>query len=155
MKTSQVESCINYYPRESLSDLKTGIIQIPSPLTETLKTPENEENETLEIISETIKELQDEVEALTERVEHEKEEVHNWKRQYYEQIERGNNFRNKFLDMERQHQNVAQRLEVETANRKMADKRADDSLTAAYRDELLTVEVMRKVVQMAERAKGE
>lgn len=153
------ESCINYYPGESVSFWGGESIQISNKPLETLKTDSKyvkiAYEETFEIMQETVKELQDEIESLTDQLKDEKEESHNWNRQYHEQIQRGDSFRNKFLDMERQNEKLKQQLEIETANRKSADKRADDSLIVAYRDELLTVEVMRKVVQMAERAKGE
>lgn len=157
--SASTENCINYYPKGSLFVAEGESIQIPLQSTEALKTPSDHVTaayeETFEIMQETAKELQDEIEALKDALKDEKEESANWKRQYYEQIERGDAWRNKNQDAERQIEKLKELLGVEAANRKYAETKMDEALVISYRDEQLTVELMRKFVQVADRTKGE
>lgn len=100
---------------------------------------------------EYIAELLDEVADKAEKIEEQKENAKGWERKYYEANGNWESWRSKCMDAERKIEKLKVELEVETSNRKYAEKLMDEALIAKYQDEQLSVMLAAKFVDVSKR----
>ena len=106
---------------------------------------QHEENQ--EYIAELIEEIADKA----EKIEEQKENAKGWERKYYEANGNWESWRSKCMDAERKIEKLKVELEVETSNRKYAEKLMDEALIAKYQDEQLSVMLAAKFVDVSKR----
>lgn len=100
---------------------------------------------------ETIAELMEEVADADQRTEEARENAKGWERKYYEANGNWESWRSKCMDAERKIEKLKVELEVETSNRKYAEKLMDEALIAKYQDEQLSVMLAAKFVDVSKR----
>lgn len=100
---------------------------------------------------EYIAELLEEIADKAEKIEEQKENAKGWERKYYEANGNWESWRSKCMDAERKIEKLKVDLEVETSNRKYAEKLMDEALIAKYQDEQLSVMLAAKFVDVSKR----
>lgn len=100
---------------------------------------------------EYIAELLEEIAYQAEKIEEQKENAKGWERKYYEANGNWESWRSKCMDAERKIEKLKVELEVETSNRKYAEKLMDEALINAQRDEELLAGLAAKFVDVRKR----
>lgn len=100
---------------------------------------------------EYIAELLEEIADKAEKIEEQKENAKGWERKYYEANTKWEEWRAKFREVENENNKLRVDLEVETSNRKYAEKLMDEALINAQRDEALLAGLAAKFVDVRKR----
>ena len=100
---------------------------------------------------EYIAELLEEIADKADKIEEQKENAKGWERKFYEANGNWESWRSKCMDAERKIEKLKVELEVETSNRKYAEKLMDEALINAQRDEALLAGLAAKFVDVRKR----
>src|SRR5690606_6517905 len=130
-----------------VSDLQLLGESIDADLAKRIDLDKFQHEENQEYIAELLEEIADKA----EKIEEQKENAKGWERKFYEANGNWESWRSKCMDAERKIEKLKVELEVETSNRKYAEKLMDEALINAQRDEALLAGLAAKFVDVRKR----